>query len=95
MLANRVALNTDIWNEHGEPGRSAYLRAKRAEQLLVAELALAGRRHRALGSGLNASTRTFKPRANSGPRPRRQIKSAAMYPGGVRVITDSRECPRV
>ncbi len=94
MLANRAALDADIWKVQGEPGRSAHLRAKRGEQLLAAELVLAGRRHRALGSGSNASTQTFKPR-NTGPRPRSQIKSAGMYPRGVPVIADGRECPRV
>src|SRR5450759_202687 len=65
MLANSAAL--DICNLHPHPGRSAHLRAERAEQGLVSELALAGRRYRAHECGSNVSTRTSKPSANTRP----------------------------
>jgi hypothetical protein len=88
-------IDADIRSLHASPGRSTLARAKRAEQLLMAELALARRRYRRSGAArmprLAHSGRAQAP----APRTRHQIRSSAMYPGGVRVLTDGRECPRV
>lgn len=92
MLTN---LDADIRNLHASPGRSTLARAKRTEQLLMAELALAGRRYRRSGAAqmprLAHSGRAQAP----APRTRHQIRSSAIYPRGVRVLTDDREHPRV